>query len=195
MKNNQSLIQKNGLILPSEFLSPDINDDNKILEKEKGLEKKPAVFKKVFQEKEGKWELKKQATPNDKKELVYHCATEYGNLYFKKNDYPQAVSYHEIAYHAKPNDDDSALNLAGSYHSLAKSCFKVAKELAVQCATKAGDLYHLLLHNKETECAQNNLNDFSFVGNLAIVGSNIIQQNTDQYISNLYSNFNPEFPD
>ena len=92
--------------------------------------------------------LKEEATPNDKKNLVYHCATEYGNSYFEKSDYPQAVSYHEIAYHTKPNDDDSALNLAASYHSLANNCFKVAKELAVQCATKAGELYSLLQHNE-----------------------------------------------
>ena len=76
--------------------------------------------------------LKEEVTPHDKKNLLYHCATEYGNLYFKKSDYPRAVSYHEIAYHTKPNDDDSALNLAASYHYLTNSCFKFAKGLAVQ---------------------------------------------------------------
>jgi hypothetical protein len=53
MKNNQSLIQKNGLILPSEFLSPDINDDNKILEKAKDLEKNLLSLKKYFKKKKG----------------------------------------------------------------------------------------------------------------------------------------------
>jgi len=71
--------------------------------------------------------LKEEVTPHDKKNLVYHCATEYGNLYFKKSDYPRAVSYHEIAYHTKPNDDDSALNLAASYHSLTNSCLNLLR--------------------------------------------------------------------
>lgn len=53
MKNNQSHKKEKGLILPSEFLSPNINNDNKILEKAKGLEKKLMSLEKYFKKKMG----------------------------------------------------------------------------------------------------------------------------------------------